>query len=109
MNFDLPAGDSRLLEITIYEEDGSTPADISGATVRWAAKRRGGSETVILTEASGLTVVDAAAGRVDVAIPKGTISIKGPWDHELEIVSGEVSRTPLRGVINVLAAIMSEG
>lgn len=105
VDFELPEGDSQLLEFTIYEGDGETLADVTTATITWAARHRRTGIVVTQTEGSGLTKPDPANGRIDVVVAKGSMTPSGLWDHELEVVDGDVSRTPVLGVIAVKRTI----
>ncbi len=106
-NFDLPAGDNAILEISVKNQDLSA-MDLTGATLKWSSQRMDlPASRVDLTVGDGITVVDAAAGRIDVQIPKATIMALGLHRHEVEVILGDDSQTPLQGIITVTQTINS--
>ena len=107
-DFTLPAGDSATLEVTVRNQD-LTVMNLSGLMLKWSAQRLDDpvATLVDLTVGAGLTVQDAANGRVDVDIPKATIIVPGIWRHELEVVDGLESQTALEGEITVTPTINS--
>lgn len=86
------AGNKRTLQFTVYNDDNEgVPLDLTGLTFKWgcAATRFDRSfvepKLVQKTLADGITVIDAAAGRVDVVIAgSDTTSLDGLYYHELE-------------------------
>lgn len=62
-------GTDRTLQFTIYQADNVTVQDITGWTLEWIL--RGSNGAVALSKATGgngITIVNGAAGRCDVAI-----------------------------------------
>lgn len=90
------AGDSDRLEITIRDAAGN-PVDLSGVDIVWGLARTGRSEPQLTksTNDGGITVVDASAGRIDVAIaPEDTADLGGlSYYQELQLTdaNGEIT------------------
>ena len=93
------SGDTRVLAFTITQAGGSTPVDLTGATIKWRCARKlsgGFSSTVTLSKSlgAGITVTNADAGQLQVLLsPADTAALSGRFYHELEItdVAGNVS------------------
>lgn len=92
-DFTLYSGDSSTLQFTLTEQDGTTPIDLDGlSAINWAfakVKPTGfGARILQKTLLSGVTVINASLGRVDVSLaPADTAALKaGQYHHELEIV-----------------------
>lgn len=105
-DFTLPAGDSVTLNLTIKDSD-SVVIDLTGFTAKWSAQKFYHASTRInKTIGSGITIIDAAAGQLDVVVAQGDITRAGVWFHELELVddAGE-SQTVLNGKIDVIRTL----
>lgn len=103
--FSMYAGDTKNLEITVKDEDGVV-VDITGATFHWALALLIGVAPPVLTKTngSGVTIVNAAAGRVDVKLESvDTESLSGKYAQELRLVDVDDNvATILQGVITIL-------
>lgn len=100
MNFEIYAGDSVVLEIDLTKPDGSA-YDITDNDIVWYAVDQYGRLNVRYTVGTGVTVVNALAGKLSVFIPKSSITKEGTWRHQLEVTKGVVSVTALDGFITV--------
>lgn len=103
-NFELHAGDSRTLEITVRDEDSGDPVDITGCDLFWAVSRVLGSASLFTKEiGSGITVVDEPTGRFDIELePDDTQALHGSFYHEARMVDGTGAlSTILHGALTV--------
>jgi len=87
------SGDALLLQLTILNGDsvGSPPLDLTPFTqITWVlAGKQGQTPIVTKTLGSGVTVVNAASGRVDVQINNAdTATLKGTKYHEVQVEPG---------------------
>lgn len=96
------ANTKRVLEFSVTDADnGDAPLDLTGLTAEWTLARataRGysGQATVLKdTTGGGITVTDAAGGRLEVTLqPADTQALLGEYHQELEIFDASA-----RGVI----------
>lgn len=90
-NVEMIAGDSRTLDIVVYESDLTTPADLTGVTARWWLARsvRSTGSNIFLqkTSPSGGIAITASEGRVVVTLsPADTKDLEqGVYYHECEL------------------------
>lgn len=102
--FELHAGDSRTLEVTVRDEDSDVVVDITDCDIFWVVSRVLGSASLLTKEVgSGITVVDAPAGRFDIALnPDDTQALHGSYYHESRMIddTGAIS-TILSGALTV--------
>jgi uncharacterized membrane protein len=107
-DFTMYAGDSKTLAVTVRDAD-NVVVDLSGYTITWAlsASVYDAEPLVSKTIGSGITVVDAAAGRFNVTIdPDDTADLRGAYYFEAEIVlSGSVT-TVLTGTATIVASLI---
>ncbi len=105
-DFVLPAGDSITLQLTI-KDSADAVVDLTGFTAKWSAQKFHVSSTKISkTIGSGITVIDATAGRLNVVIAQGDISRVGLWFHDLELIDDAAqSQTALNGKIDVIRTL----
>lgn len=91
-DFEMMSGDDHTLNATIrdaLEAENGVVIDLSGlSAAEWVlSKRKNTAELINKTLGSGITVVDAANGRLDVTmVPADTAALKGKYYHECEIV-----------------------
>lgn len=82
-NYDLDASRDYELNLTIVQEDGTTPLDLTGATIRWALLGRYSWSTTPLVQktsadAAQIVITDAPAGEATVYInPADTVNLGG--------------------------------
>ena len=104
-DFTMYSGDTKLLEITVLDQDGD-PVDLTGATVKWQMAKKVTSDTPVLSKeiGSGVVIMNPTAGRFDISLqPADTAAIKGAYYHEAEITeSGGDVATVLAGTITIL-------
>lgn len=90
------SGDHLVLEVTVQDDAGSV-LDLTGIqALVWELAKTVKSSTAHVTKSigSGITVINATSGRVDVAIvPADTASLKGEKYHEMQMTdsNGNVS------------------
>lgn len=102
------AGDSLKIEYELYNED-DTIMDLSGKTFRWGIRVHGDPDTQInKTVGGGLTIIDAAAGRIDAQIDKAEISTPGNYIVELEASDGSWSKTVSRETLKLRPAMFTD-
>ena len=105
----LHSGDTLILEVTVNDPTGS-PVDLSSTTFAWALSKKSASAVAprgaaLMTKAlaSGITLVDAATGRVDIALdPADTESLAGTYYHELQMTDTGVVSTVLFGSVTIV-------
>lgn len=108
-NIEFHAGDDKRLEITVRDEDDAV-VDLTGIeSAKWSLAKTATATphvTHSLTDGN-ITVVDAAAGLIYVAIDAAdTEGLRGYYYHEAEITdaAGKVG-TIVYGVANILPAL----
>lgn len=106
-----------IINLTLTEDDDETPTfaitDASGplnltsADVRAYIKLNpsvednAASGVYTLTEGSGITVTDAAQGRIEVAIPSAVTASPGFWWYKIRVTVGSATRTAIEGWITI--------
>lgn len=101
--FSMIAGTEYTLEYTVYEEDGTTPLDLGGATITWLLCPYGEPTYTVLQIAGTIT----GTNTFKVVIPSAsTINLSGKYIQQPVIYSflGSEYR-PGQGVILILDAI----
>lgn len=102
---DMIAGDTRNLNITVYDEDNGGNKNIANATIKWVLYDEA-AESAVLTKtlASGITITSGLLGQFTVSLtPANTVSLTpGVYYHEVEVIdeTGNVS-TVLTGHITI--------
>jgi len=102
---DMIAGDTRNLNVIVYDENNGGNKNIANATIKWVLYDEA-LEVVVLNKAlaSGITVTNGLLGQFTVALtPANTVSLTpGVYYHEVEITdeTGNVS-TVLTGHITI--------
>lgn len=103
------------LDLTIVEEDGTTPLNLTGALVRWAMRGQYSvSDTPLVVKSSAdaaqIIVTDAAAGEATVFIdPADTVALGGRicrYEVDVTDVVGNES-TVLVGLVTVNRSILT--
>lgn len=102
--FELHAGDSRTLEVTVTDEDSNVVVDITDCDVFWVVSRVLGSASLLTKQVgTGITVVDAPAGRFDIQLDSDdTQELQGSYYHESRMIddTGAIS-TILSGSLTI--------
>lgn len=92
----LYAGESRVLNNTIYDSAGN-PVNLSGATITFkATKRRNGEAVISKSLGDGIAMIDAGQGRHSVTLsPADTVDLRGVlfWHIRVTDAAGRVSTT----------------
>lgn len=109
-DFTMYQGDTKILEVTVKDEAGAV-VNIADTTIRWQlAKTARSAEALIAKETGGdgITIVDAAAGRFDVAIdPEDTVDLSArAYYHEAEVDDAGVISTVLTGKATIRQALI---
>jgi len=81
-------GDTERFSVLIYDDDGTTPTDLTGVTLKAEMRSKAGG--TLLAE---FDVSSSAAGVVDVLITSGlstSLPASGVWDLQLTYASGDV-------------------
>lgn len=101
------SGDTKKIDIVVDELDSAGvvtgQVNLSGATIKWKAFDTSGMEQISKTTASGITILDAVGGKLQVLLdPADTAALEGRFLHETEVTdaSGNVS-TVTTGVLKV--------
>lgn len=111
-NIEIWAGDNNELDITLFEEDGTTPINVEGAVINWAissvfdysVKLANKSSTYI--EEIELSVPESGQIKVFL-LPDDTKNLGGePYVHEVEVNSGGKTVTVLRGNVTINKTIL---
>lgn len=96
----MTSGDAPILELTIMERSSGEPVDLTGSSAVFVVGLKN-SRRIVLTKngASGVSVVDAESGRIDVDMQAAdTADLAGVYSYELQITDVLGNRTtPLRG------------
>lgn len=106
--FTMTAGDSKVLEVTVVDDDG-IPVNISGTAIRFEMARFASDTPALVTKAigSGVTIIDGPTGRFDVALdPADTAEFSGSYYYEAEIDDGGTISTVIRGRATIDAALI---
>lgn len=101
-SFNMYAGDSKEIIISVTDETGST-LSLLGATVKWLLKNN--SMSISKDTTNGITINGS-----DINInlePSDTISLSGMYEHEVELTDslGNVS-TVTKGTVNIIKGII---
>jgi hypothetical protein len=90
-NFEIYAGDSKNITVTVTNADGS-PIDLTGATIKWALKKRVSSPADITKETNtnaGISVANPTTGVFLIPLkPDDTKDLSGVFYHEAEVTDG---------------------
>jgi len=105
----LHSGDTLVLEVTVKNAS-ATAVDLTAATFAWAMSKKSASAVApqgaaLLTKAlaSGITLIDAATGRIDITLdPADTESLAGTYYHELQMTDTGVVSTVLYGSVTIV-------
>ena len=85
----LKSGDHRTVRITVMSDDGVTPQDLTGVTVRFQVAREIEQPAVISKSSApggDVTIVNAAGGVIDVAfVPVDTDDLAYVYVYEMEL------------------------
>lgn len=104
-NFNMFAGNTKRIVVTVMNEAGTDPENLTGASVRWAMKQSAYSpQSIIVKDPDNDTsITDALAGKATILIrPEDTQGLVGAFYHEAEVTDkdGNVS-TVLTGTVTI--------
>lgn len=97
------------IKVKILSPDGD-PLDLNGLDVLYRVAMR--DETLIFdkTEGAGLTIVDAAEGKVEIAIEQGDLDLRpGAYRHELRLTGYNYAETVLVGIFYIEDSLFRRG
>jgi hypothetical protein len=104
-------GDDGVFDTSVYQADGRTPQDLTGFTFTATVKERLDDVDPGLWQGaigSGITVVDAVAGTLRIAIPRATTAAWAPgvllWDLQA-LTADARKRTIDHGRLTVIADV----
>lgn len=108
-DFEMFAGDSKVIEVTVKDQDGDV-VNITTALVRWQAARSENATALIektSDPADGISIVDGAAGRFDVTLdPEDTEDLRGTLYYEAEVLDASKPSTVLSGWFTIVPALI---
>jgi len=107
-NFNMTAGDTKQLVITVKDADGDA-VSITGSSIKWQCARSLGKASVLSkTTSSGIQITDGANGVFVVTLsPSDTESLVGNYYHESQITfSDNTVSTVLVGTMTVKPALI---
>lgn len=94
-DFQLVAGDDKLLQVTVLDENDAV-VDLSGATISWAMSKRADSKVPLVSKATGSGVVAAAPTTgvfVVTVLAADTVGLaSGKYHHEAQVVSADTTK-----------------
>lgn len=108
-DFDVYEGDNFVLPVTVRDVNGAVVNLTTLAAARWqVAVAKGYPPLISKALAAGITVIDAAGGRLDIALlPADTAALGGStYRHELEITLGTNVQTVLVGKATINQSIV---
>lgn len=113
-DFTYHAGDEIPLSVTVFQADGVTPEDISGATeIRWALVLNAGDTPLITKTLSGPADITLPGGGTDgiflVAMAKAdTVSLAARlYYHEADLTIAAKEETVMTGTVTLKASSLN--
>lgn len=102
----MDVGESKTLDITVPDEDGSGDKDLSGGSPSWRLTAGQGDDTAVLDDSdAGVTVgfvTDGSDGRVEVRISRGTTDgMNGNYYHVVTVDDGDDGRQKAGGYFSI--------
>lgn len=88
-NFEMIAGEERILAITVTEVGGAIK-NLSDFTAKWVVTKFGTDHTPLITKSlgKGIVITDVSNGKIQITLtPEDTKSLNGAYYHELIITS----------------------
>ena len=108
-NFQIHAGDSRELVVTVSDSQGAA-VDLSGAAIAWQLARSAGAAAPAVAKAlgSGIVITDGPNGVFTVMLdPADSETLSGLYYHEAEVTDAAGQRsTVLSGVATVVPTLI---
>ncbi len=105
LNFTLPAGDSALIKMRIFDPF-DKPLDITGMVLKYSAEKIDDpTHRIDLTEGSGITVIAALTGDIEILIPVGDMTEPGKHLNEVQLQDGVDSQVVAEGIITVTRSL----
>jgi hypothetical protein len=112
-NITMYAGRDEEIAISIFQSDGATPLDLTGAVVKWALSSAYNVQLPLVEKSSAnpgeVSITDIDGGLVSVfLVPADTADMGGqPYYHEVEVVQGGTSVTVLTGGVTINETALS--
>ena len=115
--FSMHSGDSRVIELTVNNQDDTAVENITGAAITFALSKQAGNVTspkpagaalVTKTVGSGITITDGPNGRADVVLaPADSASLPaGVYYYEVQIILAGATATTHYGQITILGDLV---
>ena len=104
-NIEMVSGDAVVIEITVLDETTGAAVNLAGCTATFALARANSRRILVTKSASsGVSIADAANGRIDVSIDAADTATKaGNYSYELQITDSAGNRsTPLYGTLTIV-------
>lgn len=101
------AGDDAELDISLFEEDGTTPLNVQNATINWALSSIYDTRALLVNKSSvdsnEIELTDAPGGEIKIyLIPTDTDALGGElYKHEVEVSVGGKTTTVLTGIVTI--------
>lgn len=104
-DFTMFAGDSKVLVVTIVDDDGAA-VNITGAAIKWQAARTVSDSSALISKTTdspgGVAITDGADGEFEVTLDEAdTDDLDGLYYHEAEITMSGDTSTVLTGYMVV--------
>jgi hypothetical protein len=112
-NITIYAGDDIELIMSLFQSDGTTPLDLTGAVINWALSSAYNVQFPLIEKSSAVpgevSITDVDGGLVSVfLVPNDTATMGGqPYYHEVEVVQGGTSVTVLTGGVTINETALS--
>lgn len=80
------AGDTKVLSVTVQDQDDAI-VDLTGAAAEWVlAKQHGAAALITKTVGSGITITQPLNGQLEVLMqPADSVQLRGSYAYQLEI------------------------
>lgn len=105
-DFSIIRGNDDTLEATIYEADGVTPRDITGADIRFTAKRHPDYNASIIAKSinEGVVITGGPAGEIEIELARAdTVGLPADVDlyYDVQVTKDGDTDTPITGKLHV--------
>lgn len=102
-NFDMVSGDTKIIEVTVWDADEGKKLDLTGANIEWTIFRKPHKiEVTTKTVGSGITVTSPTEGVLRIRMdPEDTKNLEGLFDHRLRIEKDGQVTTVTEGELRI--------
>ena len=95
-----------ILQVSVVDQDGNVFSLVGVSAIVWSLSRELGCDPVLITKTlgSGITVTDAAAGKLEIKIDAAdNLILSGIFEHELTVTDSISDKsTVMVGTANIL-------